>query len=86
LDATFCSEEYSKTLSCPTKCILLESSPLLVMNHWTILNSRALSQALDEHLPWLWDPSTTTSSTADTPRKASRNDAATVADASLCAG
>jgi acetyl esterase/lipase len=70
LDATFCSQEYSDSLkkndTCPTKCILLESRPSVRMNHWTILASPQFSQALDEHLPWLWDPSTTIAATTST--------------------
>jgi hypothetical protein len=63
LDATFCSQEYSDSMKkhdiCHTKCLLLESTPRIRMNHWTILSSPQFSQALDEHLPWLWDPTTT---------------------------
>ena len=70
LDATFCSQEYSDSLkkndTCPTKCILLESKPSIRMNHWTILASPQFSQALDEHLPWLWDPTTTSAATPST--------------------
>lgn len=49
LDATFCYQAYTDALNChDKKCVLIDDS-----NHWSILNSRALSQALQDHLPWL---------------------------------
>jgi hypothetical protein len=53
LDATLCAPAYAKWLSSqhhvPARCVLVDS------NHWSVLNSRALSVALQENLPWLWD-------------------------------
>ena len=50
LDATFCPEAYTHRLleaNFPAQCVLVNS------NHWSVLNSRALSRALDKYLPWL---------------------------------
>jgi hypothetical protein len=51
LDATFCAEAYhewlTQELRMQARCVLVDS------NHWNVLSSRALAEALEEHLPWL---------------------------------
>jgi acetyl esterase/lipase len=56
LDETFCAQAYvehvllqqgRRRAVSAAKCVLVDS------NHWFILNSHALSVALQEHLPWL---------------------------------
>ncbi len=47
LDKTFCAQVYADQLRAPAKCVLVDS------NHWSVLSSRTLSNALQKYLPWL---------------------------------
>jgi hypothetical protein len=61
LDGTLCAYQYQQWLSCQgfdARCVLVAS------NHWSVLSSRALCRALDEHLPWFSSSTSTTTSTA----------------------
>lgn len=57
LDASFCAQEYTDWLSqehgIEARCVLVDS------NHWSVLNSTVLKDAMQVHLPWLWGRSTT---------------------------